>query len=206
MSVGQKFPQCLFWTDIEATGLPFEDPIRQVIDFSGLHVLEIAVILTDFDLNPIAGHKEVIKLTKEGADALRADEYVRKMHTVNGLIKASAASTTTLAEAETSIIQTLKETTTFEKGEFLIAGSGVAAYDHPLIKVKMPELSSYLAYYPFDIGIERRMSKILSGGATIVNPTKASYQDGVKVHRAMDDVNAHLEEAGKYKEWFRSVL
>jgi oligoribonuclease (3'-5' exoribonuclease) len=205
---GQKYPQLLVWTDIETTGLPDEDSDREVIDFSDLHVLEIAVIVTDFDLQPISGYEEVIKLTSAGADAIRANDYVKKMHTVNGLLKASISAPVenTLAMAEAEIVKLFQETTSFSPGEFMIAGSGVAAFDHPLIKAKMPEMSKWLAYYPFDIGIERRMSKIFTGGHEIIRPVKASYEDGVKVHRAMDDVKAHLDEAQRYREWFRKVI
>lgn len=207
MAYQQKFPQALAWMDLETTSLPFDDIERQVIDFSGVHVLEIAVILTDFDLNAMGGYKEVLKLTPEAAQVLRDNDYVRKMHQVNGLLKESieAPAEHTLAFAESEIIQLIKDNTTFEPGEFMIAGSGVAAFDHPLIKVKMPKLARYFAYYPFDIGVERRVSKILAR-RDIINPVKASFQDGVKVHRAMDDTQAHLEEATRYKEWFQSVL
>lgn len=199
MAVGQKFAQSLFWCDFETTGLPTGN------DFSDVHVLEVAVIVTDFDMEAFAGYREVIKLTKGGADALRANEVVLKMHKVNGLLKEAATATVTLEEAEAGIIEMLTENTTFQQGEFMIAGSGVAAFDHPLIKAKMPKLAKWLAYYPFDIGVMRRTSKILSGGKDVVNPTKASYQDGVKVHRAWDDTQAHIEEATKYRDWFRSV-
>lgn len=202
----QKAPSALAWIDMETTSLPDEDAEREVIDFSTVHVLEFAVILTDFDLNPFGGYKEVLKLTHEAADVLRGNEYVRKMHTVNGLLKESinAPAENTLQYVEGEVIKLIKETTTFDQGEFIIAGSGVAAFDHPLIKVKMPKLSKYLVYYPFDIGVERRVSKILAQ-RDLINPVKASFEDGVKVHRAMDDVKAHLLEAERYRDWFRSV-
>ena len=202
----QKYPSALGWIDIETTSLPVEDCERQVIDFSTVHVLEFAVVLTDFDLNPLGGYKEVLKLTHEAAEVIRANEYVRKMHVVNGLLKESinAPADNTLQYVEGEVIKLIKETTTFDEGEFIIAGSGVAAFDHPLIKVKMPRLAKYFAYYPFDIGVERRVSKILAR-RDIINPVKASFEDGVKVHRAMDDVKAHLLEAERYRDWFRSV-
>lgn len=194
-----KFPQCLLWADFETTGLPVGN------DFSGVHILEVAVVVTDLDLEMYEGFHGAVKMTQEAAEALRANEYVLNMHRKNGLIVDSRNSTMTLAEAEQEIIKLLKDKTTFDKGEFMIAGSGVAAYDHPLIKAKMPELDSYLAYYPFDIGVVRRAAKILTGGKDVVNPTPRSYQDGVKEHRAWDDVLAHIEEGTKYRDWFRSV-
>lgn len=201
------YPAALAWIDIETTSLPDEDISRQVIDFSNVHVLEFAIIITDFDLAPLSGYQEVLKMTPDAAAVIRENEVVKKMHTVNGLLKESvqAPAEHTLSYVEDQVVKLIKETTSFDKGEFMIAGSGVAAFDHPLIKVKMPRLAKYFAYYPFDIGVERRVSNVLAR-KSIINPVKASYEDGVKVHRAMDDVQNHLTEAERYRDWFRSVV
>lgn len=203
----QKFPAALLWFDAETTNLPVANVETLSMDFSDVHILEVGVILTDFDLNVLGAYTEVVKMTPEAANSIRANEYVRKMHTVNGLLKASveAPAEHTLANIEDEIIKLIRDVTTFEPGEFIIAGSGVAAFDLPLIQVRMPKLAKYLVYYPFDIGVERRVSKILAR-RDIINPVRASFQDGVKVHRAMDDVKAHLEEGGRYKDWFQSVV
>jgi oligoribonuclease len=195
MATGQKYPQRLAWIDIETTGL----------DLVQDQILEIALVVTDFALNKESGYSEVIKLTQEGLNRLKGgDSVVVKMHQANGLLKESRAAEFTLADVEAELIKILKETT-LDKGEFMIAGSGVAAYDHPLLKQQMPEFASWLAYYPFDVGVLRRTTKILTG-KDIVNPTPGSYQDGVKVHRAMSDVLAHIEEAEKYQERFQAAF
>lgn len=198
------YAQALFWTDFETTGLPNGN------DFSGVHILEVAVVITNFDLQPITGYKEVIAMTKTAAEAIQANDYVKKMHTDNGLIAASVAAARsgegrTTADVEGELLDLIRENTTFDKGEFMIAGSGVAAYDHPLIKAKMPRLAKFLAYYPFDIGVQRRTALILSGNRELVNPTPRSYQDGQKEHRAWDDVMAHIEEAKRWMEFYRSL-
>jgi oligoribonuclease (3'-5' exoribonuclease) len=195
------YPQALFWIDVEAPGLPVKN------DYSKIPPMEVGVIITDFDLQPIGGYEEVIKLNATHVAALRdpANVGAVEMHKKNGLIKASrdAPAEHTVEFVEAELIKLIKETTTFNKGEFMIAGSGVAAYDHPLLKEHMPELASYFAYYPFDIGIERRTSKILAGKA-VVNYSPKSYGEE-KLHRAMADVQAHLDEASQYREWFRKV-
>lgn len=193
-----KFPQALAFLDLETDGLPVHN------DYSMVNVLEIAVIVTDFDLQPMAGMSTVIKLTKEAVARLKANEFVLNMHKANGLIKESAASTVTLAEAEAEVIAVFKEATTFDKGEFMIAGSGVASFDFPLIKQQMPELASWFAYYPFDMGIQRRVTKILAG-RDVVNPSNPTTGDGA-AHRALNDVNWAIADAGKYREWLRSIV
>jgi oligoribonuclease len=187
-----KYPQALFWTDWETTGL---DPTKD-------QVLEVATIITDFDLNKISGYEEVLQLTQAGLDRIKGNEVVKAMHLKSGLVADARKSTKTVAEVEQELIALIKETTTFEKGEFMMAGSGVGAFDLPWCRHHMPELASYFAYYPFDIGVYRRVSKILVG-KYITNPSNKSHGDE-KVHRAMADVEAHLEEAESFREVLRA--
>ena len=86
-----RFPQALFWVDFETTNLPDGN------DFSNVHVLEVAVIITDFDLQPYVGYEEVLKLTREGVDAIKANPVVLEMHKVNGLLKESRDASMSLA-------------------------------------------------------------------------------------------------------------
>jgi len=196
-----KYPLALFWSDFEATGIPPKDDPN---NFSDVLILEVGVIITDFDLNPITGYEEVVKLTREAVESIKKSPVAMEMHKKNGLLKASRDATMSVPEVEQALIALIKEETSFVKGELMIAGSGVAAYDFPLIKTHMPELASYFAYYPFDIGVTRRTSQILAGKA-VVNPTAASYGEQ-KLHRAFADVKGHLEEAGKFREFFRAAV
>ena len=189
----------LLWCDFETTELP------NGLDFSNVHILEVAAIVTDQDLELYGGFHEAIKLTKAGADSLRGNEVVKKMHTKNGLIKDAIASTVTVADAEQEILQLLSDKTAYDKGQFTLAGSGVTAFDHPLIKAKMPELASWLTYYSLDVGNFRRALSILGpNGHTFVQAPKTSYDQNVKTHRALEDVKAHIEEAKLYQKWLKS--
>jgi oligoribonuclease len=182
-----KTPHAFLWLDLETTGLDMEQD----------QILEVGVILTDFDLNKIDGYQEVIKLTKQGAERLRANDVVKKMHQENGLIKESAAATLTLPQVEEAIIKWLKEDTTFDKGEFMLAGSGNAAFDFAWIKKHMPQLASWVAYYPADVGIFRRMVRIFNGGRDVIGSPAVS-NDG---HRSMSDLEYYIEEAKLYRDW-----
>lgn len=196
----QKFAQCLLWVDLETTQLP--GPKN---DYSNVHILEVAFLLTDFDLEPYEGYHEAIKMTKAAADSLRANAFTREMHTKNGLIKDCVASTVTLEEAEREVIQMIQERTSFDKGEIMLAGSGNAAFDRPVINQWMPELATWLTYYPFDIGVDRRVGKILAGQDVINIPSASVGYGEAKVHRAWNDVQAHLEEAKRKRTWYRGV-
>lgn len=195
MSTDPKaYPKTLFWCDLETTGTDKDG------DYSDVHLLEIAVILTDFALNPLKGYQAVIRITAEGAEALRHNDFVLNMHRTSGLLEESVKSpqAITMAQAEREVLEILDD------DAYIIAGSGVAAFDHPFIKQKMPLLNAKLAYYPFDVGVVRRMSQILAG-KPVVNPTLHSYGEA-KEHRALADIKAHLAEGRSFMEYFRKAI
>lgn len=197
MSNKGPFPSALVWLDLETTALADGN------DYSGVEILEVAVIVTDFDLKPFFGYQGVVRMNDKIKASLKNNPYVVKMHLENGLLKASKESTDTLAEIESEIVGMLKSKTTQEKGEFMLAGSGVAAYDFNLIKERMPELASWLVYYSLDIGVVRRASRILSGGAEIVGQVPTSGDEAA--HRALDDVKYYIKEARLYQKLFHEI-
>lgn len=193
-----KYPSALVWIDAETTGLPEGN------DYSGVEILEIALIVTDFDLKPHFAYHGIVQMNDDIKTALRnpKNEWALRTHHENGLLKESKESEDTLAIIESEIIGLFKNKTTQDKGEFMIAGSGVAAYDQVLLKDKMPELASWFAYYPLDIGINRRTARILSGGKDLVSPVRESFQEGAKAHRALADVKAHFKEAIEWQKFY----
>ena len=164
------------------------------------------MIVTDFNLDPLARYESTVQLTRPALEALRANPVVVEMHRENQLIHDLKNAKTPLFEVESEMIDVLKAHTAFDQGEFAIAGSGVIAFDHPLLKDKMPRFSNWLTYYGYDVGVMRRMAKLFSGGRDVVNPMPQSYKDGAKLHRAMADVEAHLTEAERYRDWFREKM
>lgn len=190
----QKYPNHLFWVDLETTGTDKDG------SYDDVHLLEIAAIVTDFALNPLKGYQAVIRITSAAAEALRHNEYVWNMHKVSGLLEESVKSpqAITMEQAEREVLGILDE------DAYIIAGSGVAAFDHPFIKQKMPLLNAKLAYYPFDVGVVRRMSQILAG-KPVVNPTLHSYGEA-KEHRALADIKAHLAEGASFRDYFRKAV
>lgn len=192
-----KYPQRLAVIDLETDGLPDGN------DYSVVNILEFAMVVTDFALNKEAGYVEVLKMTRPAAERIKKNDYVKNMHGTSGLIKDSVASEFTLAEVEKNAIEVLHDTG-LDKGDFIIAGSGVASFDFPLIKTQMPELASWFAYFTFDIGVLRRTIKILAG-KDLVAPVRESFEDGIKAHRALNDAEAHIKEAESFMEYFRSL-
>lgn len=192
------YPHLLAWIDLETDGLPPEDDRNNYAD---VHILEAGLIVTDFALNKVVGYSETVRLTKPAADRIRANDYVKNMHKTSGLLADAINAQHTVSQVENEMVAVLAEVG--QPGDFMIAGSGVASFDFPLIKTHMPRVAAYFAYFPFDIGIIRRGTRILAGH-DIVGPSPASYGD-MKEHRAFGDVQAHLAEAVLYQTLLRSL-
>ena len=195
----------LAWCDLESTNIPEPDREAESIDFSDVHILEVAVLISNMDLEPVTGYHEVVRMTPEAGESLRRNDFVRDMHMKNDLIRdcVKSESAKTLAEIDDDLDKMFREQTSFEHGEFLIAGSGVSRFDHPLIDIRMPKFSRWLHYAELDISSFRRASTIYNHGETVTNPVPESMRDGVKTHRAWDDVQAHLKEAQRQAEFVR---
>lgn len=185
----------LLWIDLETTGL---DPVFDSI-------LEVGAILTDLDLNPLAGYREMIKPDRVTVERLRsAPDVVLQMHQESGLIKDLKNATVSLAEVEQELVRMLKEKTSFSPGEISLAGSGVAHFDRRVITHQMKELDRWLTYYSYDIGVFRRMATMFNHGQQVIPPIRESYQEGFKAHRAWGDVTAHHKEAVAFQQWVAS--
>lgn len=198
----QKTARHLLWVDLETNGLPEDKP--GFIDFTDVHLMEVGVILTDDVMNilPQGGYTEIVKMNEGIANGLRARPDVLEMHRTSGLVKDCMTATKTMEEIDTEIDALLTEVGTV-KGDFAIAGSGVAMFDFPFIRSRMPKTASWLAYYPYDFGIFRRLLSACAG-KYVLNPNMESYGPA-KVHRAMDDIKAHLREAQAYRDWVRKI-
>src|SRR5476651_2516952 len=88
----------LIWIDMEMTGL---DPAKE-------RIIEIAIIVTDSDLNVVA---EAPVFAVHQSDELLAamDAWNTKQHNSSGLVKRVKESVVTEAEAETAMIAFLKQ-------------------------------------------------------------------------------------------------
>lgn len=201
--VKPKYPVALLWTDLETDRL-IPDPVDQVIDLHPLNIMEVGFIVTDFELRPISGYSEALKMTPEIAQGLRENPDVLEMHRENGLIQACIESPHTLADVEQEVVAMIQEIDGIEPGNLQIAGSGVARFDQTIIQAKMPELARFLHYAPYDVGVLRRTSKTMARQDVVNIPR--SYRDGQKAHRAYADAEAHLEEAQRFQEFFQRAV
>ncbi len=183
----------LLWIDLETTGLsPAEDEI-----------LEIGMILTDDQLNPIAELELLVQPSTYGMARLAAKPYVQKMHTDNGLLRALSTAPRFGPDAPPEVTVASRQILGWiaglgaQKGRVAICGSGVAKFDYQFLERLTPELTDFCTYFiPFDSGILRRSYRT-STGSTLTTV------DEMKTHRGIDDIRCHLAEAQQFRNLYR---
>jgi len=187
----------LWWTDLESTGSKTES-----------YILEWAWIITEarspFD------ELSCGSLIVEPADPeweSQMDDFVRNMHTENGLLAdIHGGKGVSIEDAEDAIISQMS--TVGSKHDFLCAGSGVSHFDRRLITFQAERVSKWLQYPNLDVGVIRRAFEMIKGGkefADSVYGANIAATSGTK-HRAMDDIRDHLNEARVYAQFLEEAL
>ena len=183
----------ILWVDLETTGL----------DTSKDEIIEVAAILTDENLIEIDRYRNTITPSSHGWGRIWGSEFLVKMHTENGLLdelKAQGghhlAHQWTQTAVEHALVDLLGECGTAEGDVVHLGGSGVAAFDYPLIKRLMPALAKRLHYASIDVGPMRRLYKLATG-------TDLVDANSRKNHRAMVDVECHIKEASAFRQLFQ---
>lgn len=188
----------ILWLDMESTGL---DPEYD-------HVLEVAVVVTDRDLEPLFRWQTIVQPSDLGAARFRMEatpeRVVAEMHDANGLwseIMDGAGIRLATAEAELEKIARRWADPSLgdalaPDGRIPLAGSGISHYDREVIKRQMPRLEACLTYWMYDVGQVGRFARDLADG-----PPRPERAEGAKKHRAMADVEAAIEEARTLTQW-----
>jgi oligoribonuclease len=169
----------LVWIDCEMTGL----------DYVADALVEIACVVTDFDLNPLGeGVDLVIKPPAEAVEQMV--EFVRSMHEKSGLIT-EFDSGITLHEAEEQVLAYVREHCT-EGSRPPLAGNTVAT-DRAFISRDMPVLDAFLHYRIVDVSSIKELSRRWYPRAYFAAPAKRGN------HRALADILESIEELRYYR-------
>ncbi len=170
----------LVWIDCEMTGL----------DLGADALIEVAALVTDFELNVLGeGVDVIIKPSQESLDQMV--EFVRSMHEKSGLLD-ELASGTTLAEAEEQVLAYIKEHCP-DGSRPPLAGNTVAT-DRSFLARDMPGLESFLHYRIVDVSSIKELSRRWYPRAYFAAPTKRGN------HRALADIQESIEELRYYRE------
>jgi oligoribonuclease len=170
----------LVWIDLEMTGL---DPERDV-------VLEIAALVTDSQLDPVAPGLDLV--VRQPAEALAGMvDVVRDMHARSGLTDAVLASDVSLADAEAAVLDLVKSHVP-EPRTVPLCGNSIAT-DRTFLVKHMPDLDAWLHYRMVDVSSIKELARRWYPKAYYGSPVKAGG------HRALADIQESVEELRYYR-------
>jgi oligoribonuclease len=169
----------LVWIDCEMTGL----------DYVADALIEIACVVTDFDLNPLGEGVDLVIKPPTEAVAQMVD-FVRSMHEKSGLL-AELDSGITLADAEQQVLAYVREHCA-EGTRPPLAGNTVAT-DRAFISRDMVELDAFLHYRIVDVSSIKELSRRWYPRAYFASPAKRGN------HRALADILESIEELRYYR-------
>jgi oligoribonuclease len=170
----------LVWIDCEMTGL----------DLSSDKLIEIAVLVTDADLNILGDGVDVVIHAEDAALSSMVD-VVTKMHTHSGLIEEVRASTVDLATAETMVLDYIRQHVKQAKTAPL-AGNSIAT-DRGFITRDMPALDAFLHYRMIDVSSIKELCRRWYPRIYYGQPAKGL------AHRALADIHESIRELKYYR-------
>jgi oligoribonuclease len=174
-------PNHLIWIDMEMSGL---DPDSD-------RILEIAVIVTDSQLNTVA-EGPVMVVHQPDAVLAAMDDWNRSTHAKSGLTEKVKAATHTEAQAESRVLAFLAEHVPPKISP--MCGNSVHQ-DRRFLARYMPQLEAYFLYRNLDVSTLKELAKrwkpeIMAG---LVKHGK---------HEALADIYESIEELKYYRERF----
>ena len=173
-------PLNLVWIDCEMTGL----------DDSKHHICEIAVLVTNKDLEVIAEGPEIVIHLDD--DALAAmDPWCQNEFGKSGLTQQVKDSKVDMQSAETQVLEFIQKYVPKKKG--LLCGNSIAE-DKRFLKVDMPKVMDYLHFRMIDVTTLKELARRWYPKVYTDRPKKG------KQHRAMADIKESVKELAYYRK------
>jgi oligoribonuclease len=170
----------LVWIDCEMTGL----------DLSIDELVEVAVVVTDFELNVLdPGFDIVIKPSQAAFDNM--NDFVVNMHTESALIEAIPLGVR-LAEAETAVLAYIRQFVPVA-GQAPLAGNTIGT-DRAFLAKYMPKVDGHLHYRSVDVSSIKELSRRWFPRVYFNAPTKNGG------HRALADILESIRELVYYRK------
>ena len=169
----------LVWIDCEMTGLSLETDA----------LVEIAVLVTDSDLNVIGEGIDLVIHATEGQLA-GMNDFVRNMHTSSGLIT-EISQGIEIGLAEKQIVAYL-EASGVVAGKSPLAGNSVSV-DRNFIARDMKVLAEFLHYRTIDVSTIKELARRWYPKSYFAAPAKTGN------HRALGDIRDSIAELAYYR-------
>lgn len=174
----------LVWIDMEMSGL---DPDQD-------RVLEIALVVTDKDLN-VVEEGPVLVVHQDAAVLDAMDNWNKSTHGKSGLIDKVKASTLTEAEVEQRVLAFMKRHVGERQSP--MCGNSICQ-DRRFLARHMPKLEAYFHYRNLDVSTLKELAA----------RWRPELKDGFKKansHTALADIQESIEELRYYREHFIKV-
>jgi oligoribonuclease len=169
----------LIWLDLEMTGL---DPFRD-------HIIEIATLITDNELNPVA-EGPVIAIARPEEVLAAMDEWNRRHHGQSGLLDRVRASDYDEQRAERETLAFLERHV--GAGKSPLCGNSVCQ-DRRFLARTMRRLESFFHYRNLDVSSLKILAQRWA-------PEVAESFRKQSAHRALDDIKESIAELRHYRE------
>lgn len=174
-------PGNLLWIDMEMSGLSPD----------GDRVLEVAIVITDGQLNTVA--EAPVKVVFQPDDVLdRMDSWNKSTHKKSGLIERVKAATQNEAEVEAELVAFLVQYV--PENTSPMCGNSVCQ-DRRFLARHMPKLEAFFHYRNLDVSTLKELAKRWRPEIL------ASFVKHGK-HEALADIYESIEELKHYREHF----
>ncbi|CAN5885140.1 oligoribonuclease [soil metagenome] len=167
------------WIDCEMTGL----------DLRSDALVEVAALVTDFDLNVVGDGVDIV-IKPPAAAVEQMPQVVREMHTASGLLD-ELDTGVSLDEAERQVLAYVRGHIP-EPRKAPLAGNTVAT-DRAFLARDMATLEGWLHYRIIDVSSIKELSRRWYPRAYYAAPKKAGG------HRALADIRESIEELRYYR-------
>ena len=178
----------LVWMDLEMTSI--QDVLVDKI-------VEIAVVLTDKDLNMVAEGPDIVIHVEPGLFRDIPD-HARAVHDASGIEAAVAASTTTAEEAEQQVFDFLREYVV--EGSAPLCGNSIHM-DRHFLRIQMRAVNDYLFYRCIDVSSIKELARRWAPEIY----EEAERRKGKKPHRAKGDILNSIKELKFYRDNFFKI-
>ena len=168
------------WIDCEMTGL----------DLAVDELVEIAVVITDFELEPLDPGFQIVIRPSEAALA-HMNEFVTQMHTTSGLIEEIPGGVT-LADAQEQTLAYIRRFAPLQN-KAPLAGNTIGT-DRMFLAKYMPAVDQWLHYRSVDVSSIKELSRRWYPRVYMHAPAK----DGG--HRALADIRESIRELAYYRD------